>query len=341
MLQIGQIRKASIGEDSFLTPLDVNPVFIYNKGDSDKNNVVFHDFGLDLGERGFKEGVSYYLRFSVRRYPVDPQEEQQYGEPDRVNFNLMLCRNQGDPTSGEHGPTERLQTLEKNLIITPYQDGVNTPWQQFTLVFTPTESARYLWFKVNRIGYDYIYAAEDDPSVMGRAVFRYTVAEAATNTIEFSDIENKKILVEVPIVARDIYFDRVSKALEAAEIPDKDLILDIMEQALKDRKNPSIEDIGLFWKGEKIYEEQDIKVTGEFSRIENILHQSNVVQIGIQSRPGALFVVNHEPIYLGRSGIYEVNNGTKITSIGVVAPNGSEKDNIQEFILDYAYTEEG
>ena len=338
MLQIGQIRKASV-TSPFLTPLPVNPVIIYNKGDSDKNNVIFRDFGLDLGVDGFKAGTSYYLRFAVHKYPLD-EGGRQYGDYDTVNFNLMLCRNLGDPTTGEHGSSERLQTIEKNLIITPYQKNTNTPWQQFTLVFTPTESAQYLWFRVNRIGYDYIYAAEDGDG-MGRAVFRYYGENDHRNTVEFSNIEDKEITVEIEVDAKTKYFNRVSDALDDAEIPDKAQIMEIIDTSLKDPDDLSKEDIGLFWKGEKDYTTEYIDVTGEFSRVENILNQNNVVQIGIQSRPGALFVVNHEPIYLGRSGVYEVNNGTKITSIGVVAPDGNDKDNIQEFILDYAYTEEG
>ena len=62
-----------------------------------------------------------------------------------------------------------------------------------------------------------------------------------------------------------------------------------------------------------------------------------VDKIGIQSRPGALFCVNREPIRLGRSGVYEINNGTQISFVGVMAPNGDDTTKIQDFILDYAY----
>ena len=343
MLLVGQIRKASV-TSPFLTPLPLDPdqniTVIYNKGDSDKNNVIFQDFGIDSGTSdGFKSGVTYYLRFSVRRYPSDPGGHQ-YGDYDTVNFNLLLCREQGDPTTGEHGASERLQTVEKNLVITPYVKNTNSPWQQFTLVFTPTESARYLWFRVNRIGYDYIYASEDPSRGMGRAVFRYYGVNQSKNTVEFSNIDNKEITVEIEVDAKTEYYNRVSDALDAAGIPDKNEIMEIIDVSLKNPEDLSKDDIGLFWKGDKDYTTEHISVTGEFSRVENIIHQANIVQIGIQSRPGSLFVVNHEPIYLGRSGVYEVNNGTKITSVGVVAPNGSDKSNIQEFILDYAYTEE-
>lgn len=58
-------------------------------------------------------------------------------------------------------------------------------------------------------------------------------------------------------------------------------------------------------------------------------------KFGFQSRPGTLIVVNGEPIRVGRSGIYEINNGTKIKSFMVAAPGR----NIDAFLLDYLYEE--
>ena len=80
----------------------------------------------------------------------------------------------------------------------------------------------------------------------------------------------------------------------------------------------------------------DFETNGDLCQVNNILPRI-MNKIGIQSRPGTMFVVNREPIVLGRSGIYEVNNGTKISSVGVVAPNGSSSVNIQDFLLDYGY----
>jgi len=62
-------------------------------------------------------------------------------------------------------------------------------------------------------------------------------------------------------------------------------------------------------------------------------------KIGIQSRPGVLIMVNQQPVRIGRSGTYEVNNGVKITSFGIIAPNGYDPNNIDHFILDYTYSE--
>lgn len=76
---------------------------------------------------------------------------------------------------------------------------------------------------------------------------------------------------------------------------------------------------------------------GDLCTITNILGNIKAEKIGIQTNPGTLICVNHEPIRVGRSGIYEVNNGVKITSVGICAPDGDESDNINDFILDYAY----
>ena len=78
---------------------------------------------------------------------------------------------------------------------------------------------------------------------------------------------------------------------------------------------------------------------GDFCTLNNIIPQGmkNWIKIGYQSRPGSLIVVNGEPIRVGRSGIYELNNGTKIESFMIASPNGSDNEKIDAFLLDYAY----
>ena len=55
-------------------------------------------------------------------------------------------------------------------------------------------------------------------------------------------------------------------------------------------------------------------------------------KIGIQARPSFLMCINKQEIRIGRSGIFEVNNGVEITSIGFV-PKGAD----DYFIMDYEY----
>ena len=56
-------------------------------------------------------------------------------------------------------------------------------------------------------------------------------------------------------------------------------------------------------------------------------------QIGVQSAPGLMMSIEGELIRVGRSGIYEINNGVSIKYIGfIVEPNDGKY-----FVLDYQY----
>lgn len=57
-----------------------------------------------------------------------------------------------------------------------------------------------------------------------------------------------------------------------------------------------------------------------------------LTKIGIQGPPALLTCINGEQIRLGRNGIYEINNGIKITSISFV-PKSSD----DYFIMDFEY----
>ncbi len=78
---------------------------------------------------------------------------------------------------------------------------------------------------------------------------------------------------------------------------------------------------------------------GDVSILNNIMptNQSSWLKIGYQCRPGALIVINGEPIVVGRSGIYEINNGMQITSFMIASPGGHNSNKIDAFLLDYAY----
>lgn len=83
----------------------------------------------------------------------------------------------------------------------------------------------------------------------------------------------------------------------------------------------------------------DLGDRGDLSIVNNILPIANADKIGVQTRPGALICVNREPIRVGRTGTYELNNGTEISYVGFAAPNGSKAQNVDKFILDYAYND--
>ena len=66
------------------------------------------------------------------------------------------------------------------------------------------------------------------------------------------------------------------------------------------------------------------------SSIEN---KGKLKQIGVQGPAGLLMCINGESIYIGRTGIYEINYGISISSIGFVV----EPDDNKNFIMDYQY----
>ncbi len=67
--------------------------------------------------------------------------------------------------------------------------------------------------------------------------------------------------------------------------------------------------------------------------LKDIINKSSLLQIGVQSAPGLLMCINGEEIRVGRSGLYEILNGYKVTFIGfIVEPNDNKY-----FILDYQY----
>lgn len=93
--------------------------------------------------------------------------------------------------------------------------------------------------------------------------------------------------------------------------------------------------------GNSVTGEEESTNKGDFCKLNNLTSiaskSSSWLRFGYQCRPGSLIVVNGEPIRLGKSGIYEINNGTLITSFMIASPNGSDSAYIDAFLLDYAY----
>ena len=72
--------------------------------------------------------------------------------------------------------------------------------------------------------------------------------------------------------------------------------------------------------------------------LNTILGITELKKIGVQGPPGLLMCINGEEIRIGRSGIYEINNGVVVTFIGFIVKQSSQTDdNLDYFILDYQY----
>ena len=63
---------------------------------------------------------------------------------------------------------------------------------------------------------------------------------------------------------------------------------------------------------------------------------THLTKIGIQGPPSLLMCINGEQIRIGRTGIYEINNGMDITSISFV-PKTTSNNTLDYFIMDFEY----
>lgn len=77
------------------------------------------------------------------------------------------------------------------------------------------------------------------------------------------------------------------------------------------------------------------------SKITNILtslESQTLKRIGVQGPPGLIMCINGEEVHIGRSGIYELNVGIDITSLGfVIKPSSQTMDGLDYFVMDYQY----
>lgn len=63
-----------------------------------------------------------------------------------------------------------------------------------------------------------------------------------------------------------------------------------------------------------------------------------LTKIGIQGPPSLLMCINREQIRIGKTGIYEINNGINITSISFVPKESTlSSDGLDYFIMDFQY----
>ena len=65
---------------------------------------------------------------------------------------------------------------------------------------------------------------------------------------------------------------------------------------------------------------------------------TRLTKIGIQGPPGLIMCINGEEIRIGKSGIYEINNGITIHNIGfIVKESDFTQDGLDYFIMDFQY----
>jgi len=139
--------------------------------------------------------------------------------------------------------------------------------------------------------------------------------------------------------------------IEDIEIPVGDSAdYDIFEMVLSPNDNHAYNQI-YFQLNRELIDYNTLKPDGTYGRemnisidrldeIYNVINYLNtsidnrgvLKQIGVQGPPGLLMSINGEAIRIGRSGLYEINNGINTTFIGFVI-----ESNEKYFVLDYQY----
>ncbi len=189
----------------------------------------------------------------------------------------------------------------------------------FSFVFTPIKDFYYLVFKIQRNTYDAIENSvdENDEIERGKSGQTWLIDNIDTYEIEIvvrnrSDQSGSTDQIELHFPKHRILFDY-------DEVTDLDL--------------------------------NTILNKGQICKLINIVDNDKSrsgsrsktwLKLGYQSIPGSLIVINQQPIRLGRSGIFELNNGMKIESFMIASPGGAKTGNanIDAFLLDYDYQTE-
>ena len=137
--------------------------------------------------------------------------------------------------------------------------------------------------------------------------------------------KNNKVVFEVIITPNSTYnqivfdLDRTSIDLKEVNQEKEDVVGWVM-----------IIEINEFYAIHNIIE--DLSSNLNYSELEEL------AKIGVQGPPGLIMCINGEQIRIGRTGIYELNNGMKIQSIGFILKKSDfYLDGTDYFIMDFQY----
>ena len=283
-----------------------SPFKIFSSLDSN----VFQDFALCTTASSFNPDEVYYLRGQILRVPQgyyslsDSRNQSFYAEADDLKFTILLA---------DVNPSGKVNTDYQELspplqISRIFRNSDNISSEEGSYI-TASESQKWYHFQIvfkPKKTYNHIVFK------MERNTYDVLGPRESTNQNTFSQIQGKKgrhWLLQKK-TSKTIYTGRNSQEITV----NRDKI-----------KYSGID--------------------GEVCLLKNIASGNHTPwkKFGIQSRPGTLIVVNDQPIYIGRSGIYQLNNGTDITSFMITAPGGYDNNKIDAYLLDYMYedTKEG
>lgn len=285
---------------------------------------TFKDYAIKVNrnddKKSFLSGKTYYLRFKVARIPqyyyssnnVDQFHKPAYYQADTLNLTILLT---GNKVEEEGEVSQTIGTCSVPMVVDNSED---VKYSVFSFVFTPVQEFDFLVFKIQRNTYD---AIENSVNELENAQ-----AGKSGRTWLIDSIPEEEIVPgeEDDTVIRNRGTDGTQDPVELT-VPKQRIFVDYNDQ-------DNLE---------------NVLAKGELCQLVNIvdpLENENSkakkwLKLGFQSRPGTLIVINKEPIRVGRSGIFELNNGMEIKEFMIAAPGGAKDHgaNIDAFLLDYAY----
>lgn len=346
--QVGQLRKdtsqtymTSLAIDKTIQYPSINPFSFQN---DENENRYFEDFALRLEDQSsFKPDEVYFLRFKILRIPqFFYSSDTNYGlymgtysDADSLNLTIELRQyNAETQTMGQNYQTIGTCSIPQielfsqksikngenyDYIASQYlnKTGKN-PYASFSFVFSPdsdldseTETYNTIVFRIQRISYDVlenpcIPQQENNEIIQtrtrdGRTWLRdWKVFEDYNNyTYERNNQSNNDICKYLIDLPTVVVENELSNYYEDPLTPAE---------------------------------------TGELSILSNIIpNQQKWIKIGYQCRPGSLIIINKQPIRVGKSGIFELDNNLPIKDFRIANPGGSNLKYIDAFLLDYAY----
>lgn len=257
----------------------------------------FTDYCLKPASGTFQRGNVYYLRAQIMKIPAWYYSGQSNSRDEDDLLRIIFCLKNQDTALNE---TDNQPQNIATITVPKTEDSVTPQYYACSMIFVPLQDFDLLAFKVVRSYFDAVNGGLDNLSA--RQWLLDTVSEDTVVTRNLG--ENSSVNINIFNTTR---FPRI--------------IVDDNEFRDDTLKNNNID--------------------GELSILNSIVPNGQEwLKFGYQSRPGSLITVNKQPIILGRSGIYEINNGTKITDFRIACPRGtrgSNNENIDAFLLDYAY----
>ncbi len=301
---VSQMRKVDT-ENQYMVSKNVYPSLVISQNPFGQTEKKFTDFALtangntnETRQEKFKSSETYFLRFKINKIP------QYYYSGSRTASEVALYQADADNlnlqillTNNNDSNTQTIGTC--NVPVSANTNSIGE-YSSFSFVFKPVVDFDNIVFKINRTSFDTIAASSGNnpPQKLSKTITgpRNWLSQ---QTIESFSTEGIK---EAPRFT--------GNSGQSVEL--------------------TVGGYRILYSG----------INGDVGILQDLVQKSNAKnywsKMGFQSRPGALIVVNNQPIRVGRSGIYEINNGTPIQSFMIAAPSG----NVDEFLLDYSYKEE-